>query len=43
MIYDISYETLIALKLLLITLEKVYGFIRIYDGTRYETIQLDIL
>ena len=35
MIYDISYKTLIGLNPLRIRFDKIYGFIRIYDGTRY--------
>ena len=35
LIYDISYKTLIKSKLLRIRFDKVYGFVRIYDGTRY--------
>ena len=33
--YDISYETLIRSKLLLIKFDETDGFIRIYDETRY--------
>ena len=35
LIYDISYRTLIVLKPLRIGFDKMDGFIRIYDGTRY--------
>ena len=35
LIYDISYKTLIVLKPLRIGFDKMDGFIRIYDGTRY--------
>ena len=38
MIYDISYKTLIGLKPLRIRFDKIDGFIRIYDGTRYLTL-----
>ena len=38
MIYDILYETLIDSKLLGIRFNKIDGFIRIYDGTRYLTL-----
>ena len=38
MIYDISYKTLIDPKPLRIILDKIDGFIRIYDGTRYLTL-----
>ena len=38
MIYDISYKTLIGPKPLLIRFDKIDGFIRIYDGTRYLTL-----
>ena len=34
-VYDISYKTLIGAKPLRIRFDKVDGFIRIYDGTRY--------
>ena len=33
MVYEISYKTLIGAKR--IRLDKVDGFIRVYDGTRY--------
>ena len=35
LIYDISYKTLIGSKPLRIRFDKIDGFIRIYDGTRY--------
>ena len=35
MVYDISYKTLIGAKPLHIRFDKVDGFIRTYDGTRY--------
>ena len=35
LIYDISYKTLIGAKLLHIRFDKIDGFIRVYDGTRY--------
>ena len=35
MIYDISYQTLIDSKPLRSRFDKIDGFIRIYDGTRY--------
>ena len=35
MIYDTSYKTLIGAKLLRIRFDKVVGFIRVFDGTRY--------
>ena len=35
MIYDISYKDLIDPKPLRIRFDKIYGFIRIYYGTRY--------
>ena len=35
LIYDISYKTLIGPNPLCIRLDKIDGFIRIYDGTRY--------
>ena len=38
LIYDISYETSIYPKSSRIRFDKVDGFIRIYDGTRYLTI-----
>ena len=36
-IYDISYKTLIGTKHLQIRFDKIDGFVRIYDGTRYLT------
>ena len=38
MIYDISYKTLIDPKPLHIRFDKIDGFIRIYDVTRYLTL-----
>ena len=38
LIYDISYKTWIDLKRLHIRFDKINGFIRIYDGTRYLTL-----
>ena len=38
MIYDISNKTLIDPKPLRIRFDKIEGFIRIYDGTRYLTL-----
>ena len=38
MIYDISYKTLIGSKPLRIRFDKIDGFIRIYDRTRYLTL-----
>ena len=38
LIYDISYETSIYPKSSRIRFDKLDGFIRIYDGTRYLTI-----
>ena len=35
LVYDISYKTLIGAKPLRIRFDKVDGFIRVYDGTRY--------
>ena len=35
LIHDISYATLIDSKLFCIRFDKIDGFIRIYDGTRY--------
>ena len=35
MIYDISYKTLIGPKPLQIRFDKIHGFIKIYDGTKY--------
>ena len=37
LIYDISYKTLIGWEPLHIRFNKIDGFIRIYDGTRYLT------
>ena len=37
LIYDISYKTLIDPKRLRIRFDKIDGFIRICDGTRYLT------
>ena len=34
-IIDISYKTLIGVKPLRIRFDKIDGFIRVYDGTRY--------
>ena len=36
--YDISYKTSIGSKSLHIRFDKIYGFIRIYDRTRYLTL-----
>ena len=36
--YDISFKTLIDPKSLRIRFDKIDGFIRIYDGTRYLTL-----
>ena len=33
--YNISYKTLVAAKPLCIRFDKIGGFIRVYDGTRY--------
>ena len=38
MIYEISYKTLIGSKPLRIRFDKIDGFIRIYDRTRYLTL-----
>ena len=38
LIYNISYKTLIDSKPLQIRFNKIDGFIRIYDGTRYVTL-----
>ena len=38
LVYNISYKTLIGAKPLRIRFNKVHGFIRIYDGTRYLTL-----
>ena len=38
LIYDISHKTQIVSKLLRIRFDKINGFIRIYDGTRYLTL-----
>ena len=38
LIYNISYKTLIDSKLLRIRFDKIDGFIRIYDETRYLTL-----
>ena len=38
MIYDVSYKTLIDPKSLQIRFDKIDGFIRIYDKTRYLTL-----
>ena len=38
LISDISYKTLIDPKSLRIIFDKIDGFIRIYDGTRYLTL-----
>ena len=38
LIYNISYKTLIGPKTLQIRFNKIDGFIRIYDGTRYLTL-----
>ena len=35
MIYDISNKTLIGGKILRVKYDKVDGFVRVYDGTRY--------
>ena len=35
LIYDMSYKTLIRPKPFRIRFDKIHGFIRIYDGTRY--------
>ena len=45
-ICDISYKRFIGAKPMCILFDKVYGFIRVYDGTKYLvllfTIELDI-
>ena len=33
--YDISYKTLVGPKPLLVRFNKIDGFIRVYDGSRY--------
>ena len=38
LIYDISYKVLINSKPLRIRFDKIDGFFRIYDGTRYLTL-----
>ena len=38
LIYGISYKTLIGPKPFQIRINKIGGFIRIYDGTRYSTL-----
>ena len=38
LIYHVSYKTLIGSKPLRTTFDKIDGFIRIYDGTRYLTL-----
>ena len=38
LLYDISYKTLIGPKPLRIRFDKIDGFIKIYDGTRYLTL-----
>ena len=38
LIYNISYKTLFDSKPLRIRCDKIYGFIRIYDGTRHLTL-----
>ena len=38
LIYEISYQALIGSKILRIRFDKIDGFIRIYDGTRYLTL-----
>ena len=43
LIYDISYKTLIGPKPLRIKFDKIDGFLKIYDGTRYLTIFDNIL
>ena len=35
LIYDIPYKTLMGVKTLHICFEKIYGFIKIYDGITY--------
>ena len=41
LIYDFLYKTLIGAKLLHIRFDKVDGFIRVYDGTRY--LKFDVI
>ena len=38
LIYDFSHKTLINSKLLRIKFDKINGFLRIHDGTRYLTL-----
>ena len=38
MVYEISYKTLFGSKPLRIRFDKVNGFIRVYNGTRYLTL-----
>ena len=38
LIYNISYNTFIGSKPLCIRFDKIDGFVRIYDGTRYLTL-----
>ena len=38
MIYDISYKNVLGRKPLLIRFDKIDGFIKTYDGTRYLTL-----
>ena len=38
MVYDVLYKTLIGYKPLTLTFDKIDGFIRDYDGTRYLTL-----
>ena len=38
MIYNISYKTLIGSKPFCLRFDKIDGFIRIYEGTRYLTL-----
>ena len=38
LIYDISYKNLIGSKALRIRFNKIDGFVRIHDGTRYLTL-----
>ena len=35
LLYNVSYKTLIGTKPLFIRFDKMNGFIRVYDGTRY--------
>ena len=35
LIYNISYKTLIGAEAMHIRFDKVHGFIKVYDGTRY--------